>query len=37
MMIVDGASNKIIDDETYEPEEPVVLDIRRLRNRSDAD
>lgn len=37
MMIVDGASNKILDDETYEPEDPVVLDIRRLRNRSDAE
>lgn len=31
-----ASEGKVIDDETYAPGEPVVLDLQRLRNRSDA-
>lgn len=31
-----SSEGKVIDDETYAPGEPVVLDLQRLRNRSDA-
>lgn len=34
--IVISSDGKIIDDETYAPGEPVVLDLQRLRKRSDA-
>lgn len=36
MMIVDGGSKNVLDDETYSPDEPVILDIRRLRGSPDA-
>lgn len=36
MMIVDGSSKSVLDDETYDPGEPVILDIRRLRGSPDA-
>lgn len=36
MMIVDGGSKNVLDDETYAPDEPVILDIRRLRGSPDA-
>jgi hypothetical protein len=34
--IVISSEGKVIDDETYAPGEPVVLDLQRLRKRSDA-
>lgn len=37
MMIVDGSSKSVLDDETYDPGEPVILDIRRLRGSPDAE
>jgi len=37
MMIVDGSSSDVLDDETYDPDEPVILDIRRLRGSPDAE
>lgn len=34
--IVISSEGKVVDDETYAPGEPVVLDLQRLRKRSDA-
>lgn len=34
--IVISSDGKVVDDETYAPGEPVVLDLQRLRKRSDA-
>ncbi len=34
--IILSSNGKVVDDETYEPGEPVVLDLKRLRSVSDA-
>ena len=34
--IIISSEGKIVDDETYEPGQPVVLDLKRLRSGSDA-
>ena len=36
VLIVDGKTNTVLDDETYQPGEPIVLDIQRLLLKSDA-
>lgn len=36
MMVVDGATKNVLDDESYAPGEPVIFDIRRLRGSPDA-
>ena len=36
MMVVDGTTKDVLDDESYSPGEPVILDIRRLRGSPDA-
>jgi len=36
MMVVDGETKNVLDDESYAPGEPVILDIRRLKGSPDA-